>query len=218
MKPFYIGLAFIALAGVAAIVVARQSGAGEADARAVAPVPVTAAQFEGHLLGSDAAPVEVIEYSSFVCGWCARFSVLTMPDIRTRLIETGRVQWKYRDFPTTEGSLVAHHAAACAGEQGRFYGMKDQLFYNQGRWAGERNPAGTFREYAEALGLDMDQYEACMDDGRYMARLQATRQGGQALGVNSTPTFIISGTLYPGFKPFDEFRALVEQAEAEARR
>lgn len=217
MKPFYIGLVLIAAAGVTAIVVARQGGADQVVSQVTAPLPVTAAQFEGQVLGSDSAPVEIIEYSSFACGWCARFSVLTMPDVRSRLIETGRVRWKYRDYPTTEGAVVAHHAAACAGEQGRFWEMKDQVFYNQGRWITERDPARIFRDYAEGIGLDMRQYQACMDEGRYMARIEATRQGGQALGVSSTPTFIINGTLYPGFKPFDEFRALVEQAEAAAR-
>lgn len=217
MKPFYFGLVFIALAGVAAILLARGKGSPTELADA-APVSVAAMQSPSFTLGSDSAPVKVTEYSSFICGWCARFAVLTMPDVKSRLIETGEVQWTYRDFPTGEPAIPAHNAAHCAGEQGRFWEMKDQLFYNQARWIGERRPERQFRDYARTLNLDLARFDACMDENRYVSQIEANRQSGQALGVSSTPTFIINGRVVPGFKPFDEFRAVIEQAAEAARR
>lgn len=217
LKPFYVGLAVIAVAGVTAILLARRQGSTAPSADTAAPIPVSAAQAQTFTLGSDSAPVKVTEYSSFICGWCARFAVLTMPDVRSRLIETGEVQWTYRDFPTGEVALPAHNAAHCAGEQGRFWEMKDQLFYNQARWIGERRPERQFRDYARTLNLDLGRFDACMDENRYVSQIEANRSFGQALGVGSTPTFIINGKVVPGFKPFDEFRAEIDKAAEAAK-
>ncbi len=213
MRWFYLALGLLAIAGVAVIWAARGSS-DEDTAPAVGPLAVSAGDFEGHILGSDSAPVVVIEYSAFECGWCARFALLTKPDVRERLIRTGIVQWRFRDFPTTgewKGD-AAHLAAACAGEQGRFWPMHDQIFYNQGRWARESKPDRMFRDYARAAGVDLGQYDRCFDERRYLGRIEATKQGGLALGVQSTPTFIINGTKVLGYKAFDDFRELVQQA------
>jgi protein-disulfide isomerase len=214
--PFYVALALIAVAGVTAIWLARQSSAGGAG-REVGPVPVSAEAFDGHVLGSDSAPVEVIEYSSFTCGFCGRFAVLTMPDVQTRLIQTGQVRWKYRDFPLDPLSERAHHAGACAGEQGLFWPMHDQLFFNQGRWTRDRRPERVFRDFARQIGVDLSAFDACMDDNRYVGRIAATRQAGADLGINSTPTFIINGRVYTSFRPFDEFNRLIQQAAGEGQ-
>jgi len=215
--PFYIALALIAVAGVTAIWLARQSSASDAG-RAVSPVPVSAEAFDGYVLGSDSAPVQVIEYSSFGCGHCARFALLTKPDIRTRAIQTGQVQWKFRDYPIGAAAERAHHAAACAGEQGAFWTMHDQVFFNQRAWATASRPDRVLRDLARGAGLDLDAYDACMDDGRYVARIAATRTAAyDDYRVDATPTFIINGRAYSSFMPFDEFNRLIQQAASEGQ-
>jgi protein-disulfide isomerase len=211
MKLFYSGLAAIAVVGVGMIWLARSRGA---EPQAV-PAAVGAA-FEGHVMGSDSAPVTVVEYADFECPACAQFAVLTAPDIKQRLVATGQVRWVFRDFPI-EGhpnTLPAHHAAQCAGEQGRFFEMHDQLYFNHGRWVTERRPERRFREFAQAIGLALGRYDECMSSGRYMARLQQSRLDALAAGVSSTPTFDIGGQRISGALLYDDFKRLVDQAAA----
>ncbi|NIM52114.1 MAG: thioredoxin domain-containing protein [Gemmatimonadales bacterium] len=212
LKPFYVGLGVVAVAGIAAIWWAKEGGS---EARAVDPVPVSAGSFAGYVLGSDSAPVEIVEYADFECGGCAYFAILTGPDVKNRLVSTGRVRWRFRDFPLPQhrNAPAAHLAAACAGEQGRFWEMHDHIFFNQGAWVSDNRPARRFRDYARALGLDLDQYEACMDQQRYAARIQASKDEGVALGVNSTPSFIIGDILIPAALSYDSLVKLVERAE-----
>lgn len=211
LKAFYFGLVVVAVAGVAWIWSAR-SGGGPTTITEV-PAGTTAAH-AGYVLGSDTAPVEIIEYADFQCPACATFTILTAPDVKRRLVATGRARWRFRDFPlpSHDKALLAHHAAACAGEQNRFWPMHDQLYLQQGRWASDRRPDRVFRDYAGIIGLDLGQYDACMEEQRYAARIMATKNEGQALGVNSTPSFIVGNQLIAGSVPFDTLAAMVERA------
>jgi protein-disulfide isomerase len=213
LKPFYLGLVVLAVAGAAGIWWARQSSR-DAGPREVGPVPVSATAFEGYTLGSDSAPVEIIEYSNFACPWCAQFAILTKPDVRERLISAGMVRWVYRDFLLGghDAGNLAHQAAACTGEQGLFWPMHDQLFYNQRRWMEGRRPGRTFRGYARDLGVSMDQYDDCMDEQRYLGRILATKEQALTMGIQSTPTFIIGGLMVAGAISYDSLRALVTRA------
>jgi protein-disulfide isomerase len=216
MKLFYGGLAAIAVVGVGMIWLARSRGAESATPQAV-PAGVSAA-FAGHVMGSDSAPVTVVEYADFECPACAQFAVLTAPDIKQRLVATGRVRWVFRDLPLEghRNSMPAHHAGQCAGEQGKFFEMHDQLYFNHGRWVTESRPQRRFREFAQAIGLDLRQYDECMSSGRYMARLQQARLDAAAAGVGSTPTFDIGTQRVPGALLYDDFKRYVDQAAAGA--
>jgi len=214
MKLFYSGLAAVAVVGVGMIWLARSRGAERAEPQAVPAA--TGAAFEGYVMGSDSAPVTVVEYADFECPACAQFAVLTAPDIKQRLVATGQVRWVFRDFPLDihPNSLPAHHAGQCAGEQGRFFEMHDQLYFNHGRWVTDRRPERRFREFARAIGLDLERYDDCMSSNRYMARLQQSRLDAAAAGVGSTPTFDIGTQRVSGALLYDEFKRLVDQAAA----
>lgn len=210
MGKFYLFLGAVAVIGAVGIWMAR-SGDGEAMSQPVSLANLDPS-FEGYVIGSDSAPVEVIEFSDFECPFCAQFAVLTMPDVHRRLIATGKVRWRFRDFPlnTHRYAATAHHAAACAAEQDKFWEMHDQLFFNQSDWSRRGRVERKFRDYAEQIGVNVDQYEDCMDEGRYRAQVQSGVEEGLALGVNSTPTFIIGNRRYPGSLPFDVLNALVD--------
>jgi len=209
---FYVALAVIALVGVAALVMARgRSGGGTT---VVEPVVADSTVFPGHALGSDSAPVTIIEYADFQCPACGKFAVLTEPDVRTRLVNTGRVRWIFRDFPLDghPNSMPAHLAAACASEQGKFFEMHDQLYFNQGRWALEARPQREFRAYARAIGLDLGRYDGCVDAKRYLGRLTAMKDDALRRGINSTPTFDIDNRRMSGYIDYDSLKVLVDRA------
>ena len=157
--------------------------------------------FKGYLRGSDSALIEVTEYADYECPACQQFAVVQSPTIAERLIRTGKVRWRYRDFPLDQhpNALPAAHSAACADEQGKYWEMNERIYSWEPRWPEQGTGAmSTFRNYAQALGLDMARFDACMQSARYAPRLLASRQEGQQAGVRSTPTFLINGRLYPG--------------------
>ena len=112
--------------------------------------------------------------------------------------------------PSLAASGSGALAAQCAGEQGKFWEMHDQLFTNH-QWAQTgKNPRSLFRDFAQAAGLDLDKYDACMDGQRYAARIQASVQEGEARNVGGTPTFFVNGKRFDGHPTSDAFKSLVD--------
>ena len=214
MKGFYLLVVAVAVIGGGALwYTSQRSPAPPPSAAPVAATPVAAADaFRGFTQGADAAPVEITEYSDFECPFCASFATVQMPVIREQLIATGKLRWRFRDFPlpSHKYSRYAALAAQCAGEQGKFWEMHDQLFNNH-QWAQTgKNPRSLFRDFAKAVALDLDKYDACLDGQRYAARLDASVQEGEQLGVRGTPSFFVNGRAYTGRGTSDEFKTLVD--------
>src|SRR5918999_5772895 len=156
--------------------------------------------FQGYVKGSPKAPVEITEFADYQCPFCQTFATLQMPTIEERLIKTGRLRWRYRDFPLQQHSFarLAAHSAACADEKGKYWEQHDRIYEGQQDWAGARDAGPRFRDYAKAAGLDLARYDACMKAGKYAGRIQASYNEGVQLGVSSTPTLLVSGRLYRG--------------------
>jgi len=219
LKRFYtlIGIAAVVGVGVLGYLMSQQK-------RVSIPVDVTVqvadtAGFRGYLLGSDSAKVEITEYADYQCSHCGQFAVVQFPDVRARLIATGRLRWRFRDFPLSGNpmSRLAAHSAACANEQGKFWEQNAALFDGQGNWAGQPAVAtGVLRDYAKANGLDLAAYDACMTSAKYAGRIEADYQSGNRLGVNATPTFLIGGRLYPGGLAADDIKHMVDSLAAAA--
>ena len=168
--------------------------------------------FRGYLKGSPDAPVEITEFADYQCPFCQTFATLQMPTIEERLINTGRLRWRYRDFPLQQHSFsrLAAHSAACADEQGKYWEQHGRIYEGQAEWAAARDAGPVFRRYAQANGLDLGRYDACMKAGKYAGRIQASVNEGIQLGVNSTPTLLVGGRLYRGRFDSDAITKLVD--------
>jgi protein-disulfide isomerase len=175
---------------------------------------------EGYVLGSPTAPVEVIEFADFECPACGQYATVTEPDVRTKLVNTGKVRMRYMDFPLPmhKNTWDASLAASCANDQGKFWEMHDALFANQDKWGGEATsrPRGVIADLAKGLGLDMAKYGACMDNETHRPQIQATQAEAERRQINQTPTFVFNGTVVPSALPYDEFKKYVDQATAAA--
>jgi protein-disulfide isomerase len=213
-RGFYILLVAVAIAGGVAIA----SLATRAKPPKVRDADVTAAQAEGYLMGNAAAPVQVLEFADFECPACGQFSLVTEPDVRRRLVQSGVISYRFFDFPLNQhrNTIPASMAAACAGEQGKFWEMHDALFFNQPEWSSEAtdNPRKLFTGYAKQLALNTDQWKSCMDDERYLTRILANRKEGERRQVQQTPTFVIGRKVYAGAMAYDQFKAYVDTATA----
>jgi protein-disulfide isomerase len=174
--------------------------------------PADTSGFRGYVKGAATAPVEITEYADYQCPFCQTFATLQMPTIEERLIKTGRLRWRYRDFPLQQHPFarLAAHSAACAEEQGKYWEQHERIYEGQSEWAGARDAAGAFRKYAQGVGLDMGRYDACMQSGKYAGRIQADYNSGVAAGVSSTPTLLVNGRLYRGRFDSDAVAKLVD--------
>jgi protein-disulfide isomerase len=201
----------------------RSSGGDVSATAADAPVVVTAADsaFQGYVLGSATAPVEVVEFADYQCPHCGEFANVQFPTIREQLINTGQLRWRFRDFPLGfPWSRVSALAGQCAGEQGKFWEMEDALFQRQSVWGTtSRNPTAAFRDLARGIGVDLDKYNACMDSQRYAGRIEASHREGAARGVTGTPTFFVNGRELDNthFGNSDAFKNLVDSLTGKGR-
>jgi protein-disulfide isomerase len=213
-KAFLWVLGLIALVGVAALgYVASKPRSTSANVPEVADT-TNAGPAQGYLIGKVDAPVKILEFADFECPQCGDFATVTEPDVRTRIIEPGLANLTYYDFPLTQhrNTLAASNAAACADEQGKFWPMHDRIFQGQAEWNGEETdaPKPFFKRYAGEVGLDVAKWESCYDARKYQKRISANLADGLRRGVGSTPTFIIGGKMYPGRRPYDELKKLVD--------
>jgi protein-disulfide isomerase len=214
MKGFYLALAAVAVIGGGILVYQATKPAVSIPAN-VAVLPADTAGFRGYVIGSDSAPVEIVEYGDYQCPGCANFDIVTLPDVKERLVATGKARFIYRDFPLDQlhpHARLAAHAAACADEQGKYWQVHALLFQGQPDWS-SGNAERIIRGYAEAASLDMARYAECMESARYAGRIQASYEQGVALGVGGTPQFLIGGRIYDGMS-YDAMRKLVDSLAA----
>ena len=156
--------------------------------------------------------MEITEYADYQCPFCQTFATLQMPTIEERLINTGRLRWRYRDFPLQQHPFarLAAHSAACADEQGKYWEQHARIYEGQPDWADARDAGARFRNYAKAAGLDLPRYDACMKSGKYAGRIQASLNEGIRVGVASTPTLLVGDRLYRGRFDSDAITKLVD--------
>src|ERR1043165_4798500 len=169
MNRFYVVLAVLAVVLTIAVFSLLKTGGGAPAAAAGPPPAVVDDGFRGYTLGSSDPRRQITKSSDFACPFAATFATVQMPPLREQLIQTGKVQWRYRDdpLPVHKYSRFAAHAAQCAGEQGKFWDMHDQLFYHH-QWAQTgKDPSRLFQQFAKDAGLDATKYNACMESGRY---------------------------------------------------
>lgn len=183
-------------------------------------IPAGAA--EGHLMGKADAPVQVMEFGDFECPGCGNFANITEPDVRTRLINTGIVGFRFFDFPLSQhkNSFTAHLAASCADDQGKFWEMHDRLYAGQDEWSDLTDPNMTsplpvFRRYAKEMGMDVPKWEDCVTTQKYTARILGNQAEGTRRNVAQTPTIIIGDKQVNGLT-YDEFKKLVDEVLAES--
>jgi protein-disulfide isomerase len=217
LRNFYVVLGVIAIVGVALILTQRRRRASVTETLRSAPIaPMGGVSVVGHRLGSDSAPVEIVEFADFECPSCARFAILEMPYVRERLIATGRLKWRFMDFPLQghANSPAAHLAAGCADEQGRFFEMVDVIFNRQNEWATDSRPDRKMRTYARQVGLDLDRFDTCVETKHAQPLVDADYAEGERLGVNGTPTFVVNGRVWPSVLVYDDIKAIVDSLTA----
>ncbi len=216
-------LAFLSVAGCAGdgsedVEAAPAQGSGSVAADLLAEPPPMARRdtvqetIDIRELGYDQgfvdAPIKIVEFSDFGCGYCRKFHQETYDSLYAEYVATGKVLWKYVPFvigmfPNGDGAGLA---GECGAEQGRFFQMSAVLFEKQPEWKGSANAGPLFQAYAESVGLDAEQFASCMAEQRPQRKLRTAYRAAQALGIQGTPTFFINGYPIQGALPIGIFR------------
>jgi protein-disulfide isomerase len=143
-----------------------------------------------------------------------------LPKLEKEYIETGKLKYVARDFPLESIHKLARKAAEaawCANDQGKIWAMHARLFAHQQQLQPE-----ALGQHAQAIGLDAAAFQACLDSGKYAAKINASLQEGQNAGIRGTPGFFLGYTATDGTEvkavkflngalPFDTFKQHIDQ-------
>ena len=164
-----------------------------------------------HRQGPDTAAVTLVQYGDYECPY-TRQSTWVVQAIKQHLGD--RLRFVYRNFPLTEihpHALHAALAAEAAATQGKFWEMHDYIFHHQ-----HTLEDADLEQFAEAVGLDLQQYIRDRADQRALARIEEDVEGGERSGVQGTPTFFINGVLYRGSWEHEALLAALQAASRTA--
>jgi len=144
-------------------------------------------------LGSENAPITIVEYASMTCTHCAAFHATTFPELKTKYIDTGKVRFILREFPLDPLATAAFMLARCAGPDKR-EAMVDLLFAQQKNWAFVDKPIEELTNLLKQTGMSKESFEACLKDKDLFENVNKVRdQAAKQFDVNATPTFFING-------------------------
>jgi protein-disulfide isomerase len=148
----------------------------------------------GFTLGDPNAPVSVVNFSNYACGFCADFSANVEPILINAYVETGEVLYRYVNLPHRDpDSLNAAKASYCAADQNQFFDYKSFLYSAAGTQGGFSNI--NLVNMAAAAGLDSTEFGACLEDNTHANAPNEDLRYAQSLGITGTPTFLINGQL-----------------------
>ena len=191
----------------------------------VAPTGPTPEQMTIDSLGVDfgtsEAPLKMIEFFDYGCGYCRAFHQETRGPLHEQYVERGQVLWKSVPFIIGRwaASLPVSLAAECARDQGRGYfeAISALIFRHQSDWKLASAPEELAEGYAEEVGLDMERYRSCFENDELLWRVQAQTAFAEDLGVRGTPTFLLVGWgPIMGALPLETFRQLIDTVLVEA--
>ena len=169
-----------------------------------------ATEWKEHVMGDENAPVTMIEYASLTCPHCASFHTEVLPEIKEKLIDTGKLKLIFRDYPLDGVALRAAAIAQCAGDD-RYFGVLSMLFKSQMNWARSQDPIASIKEVVRFGGMTSDAVDACIADQELIDGIVGSRiTGEQEFNVRSTPSFVIDGDTIAGSRDAEFFIDKVE--------
>jgi protein-disulfide isomerase len=166
---------------------------------------IVVARDDARVRGNPKAPITIVEFSDFQCGFCQRVN----PTLRQLLAKyNGQVSLSYRDYPLREihpQAQLAAEASRCAGEQGKFWEYHDALFANSSKL-----DKASLAEHARSLKLDGARFDACLASGKFKDSIENDIKDAEQAGVSATPAFFVNGILVEGAQPLAAFEKIIE--------
>ena len=162
------------------------------------------------ILGKADAPVTIVEYASFTCPHCASFHTETLPKLKEKYIDSGKVRLIFREFPFDPMATAISMITRCAPEQ-RYFPLADLYFRQLDALRASQKPLDDLLATARQAGFTQESFEACLKNQSVYDGVNAVKKhGADVLGVNSTPTFFINGQRVNGARSIEEMDKLIE--------
>jgi protein-disulfide isomerase len=162
-----------------------------------------------HFYGDPNAPVTVVEFADFNCGYCGKWAAETLPKIEENYVKTGKVRLAYVHYPILGAdSMTAAEGTECAAKlkQDVFWDYHVSLYANQGIGFTKDNLA----TLAEEMGVNRAEFESCMDNFQDRPLIEDDIRLAQVMGVRGTPAFLVNGIPLAGAYPYDDFERVIE--------
>lgn len=154
--------------------------------------------------GPDSAPITVIEFSDFQCPYC-KVAEETISKVWAAYPDKVKLVYKHLPLAIHLDAQYAAEAAECAGDQGKFWEMRDKLFANQNKLDKE-----SIAGYARELKIYNKKFVNCLDTGQFKAKIGADAKTAADFNVTGTPAFFVGDEFISGIAPFDDFKAVIE--------
>jgi protein-disulfide isomerase len=178
---------------------------------------------DAHRLGSEDAPVTIVEFTDFACPFCRQFVDQTFTDLKSHYVDTGIVRFYVLDFPlvTHENASKAAEAGRCARDQNAFWQMFGKIHGDSATLTVDR-----LVEVARSSGVDVKSFRECVESGKYQPLIEQSVKSAMAIGVQGTPTFIIGaskehgvdGEMLIGAMPLGVFEKKIDEILSSRRK
>jgi protein-disulfide isomerase len=148
-----------------------------------------------YAIGSQNAPLTMVEFTDFQCPFCERFHSSTFAELKRDYIDTGKLRFVSRDLPLDfhPNAMQAAEAGRCAGEQGQFWAMRDRMNSNP-----EKLDMTNLVSWAQELKLNVAGFRSCVESQKYKNSIQTDILTAQRIGANGTPSFVVGKTTPDG--------------------
>ena len=173
-----------------------QQNTRAAAAPAAAPAPSDKVKMSvgtgWYAMGREDAPVTMVEFTDYQCPFCRRFESDSFAQLKKDYIDTGKVRFVSRDLPLEfhPNAPAAAMAARCAGDQHKFWEMRDAMMLDT---ATDLGPDSILK-YGQKTNLDMTAFRGCLSDKKYTSAIQKDTADAGTLGISGTPSFVIGKT------------------------
>ncbi|MFC1617754.1 DsbA family protein [Patescibacteria group bacterium] len=160
--------------------------------------------------GNEDAKATIIVFDDFECPFCGKMHE-TLSEVRKKFSD-GELRIVYRDFPLSghKNALPAAKAAAAAREQGKYFRMADLIFDNLKELSDEK-----LLEFAEELGLDMDQFKKDLEKEEFQAEIDKDMEDAKSYGVTGTPAVFLNGEQIGGYLEVSALEEEIKEKLAE---
>ena len=161
-------------------------------------------------IGNGSAQIQMLEFASLTCGHCARFHNEVFPKIKSEFIDTGKIDFVYKDFPLDKFALKASVIARCSGNE-RFFNFLKVLYSKQKDWTRSSDPFKSLLKIAKFGGLKNDEIKVCVgnksiEDGILKQRLESTKK----FDIKATPTIYLNNKKYEGDLTYEALKLKID--------
>lgn len=210
MKKYYLIAIPVVIGIIIALYLAYQSGDTQEKI-----TTQTLIQNGSPLMGNSNAKITILEWGDYQCTYCYKFHQSSKDVIIEEYVNTGKVNFVFRDFPLNgPNSVLAAQGSYCANDQGKYWEYHDETYNN---WEGENTgwvTRDSLLQFAKTVNLDVNQFNKCMDDNKYRQKVLDNEKFGKNVGIDATPSFLVISdnkiVKIVGNQPLSVFRQVLD--------